>query len=131
MKNKNSIWYFGYLISALLILIIFITDFNKTVDIALAILFAAVFSVSHTQILHEKMMKDDEDYKINVLDERNILIKEKAGNITNMFNMVLLGLITVLFIALDYLIPAIVTGGMIALQPFILIFFSRILEKKM
>lgn len=131
MKNKNSIWYFGYLISALLILIIFITDFDKTVDIALAILFAAVFSVSHTQILHEKMMKDDEDYKINVLDERNILIKEKAGHITNMFNMVLLGLITVLFIALDYLIPAIVTGGMIALQPFILIFFSRILEKKM
>lgn len=131
MKNKNSIWYFGYLISALLILVIFITDFNKTVDIALAILFAAVFSVSHTQILHEKMMKDDEDYKINVLDERNILIKEKAGNITNMFNMVLLGLITVLFIALDYLIPAIVTGMMIALQPVILIFISRLLEKKM
>lgn len=131
MKNKNSIWYFAYLISALLILIIFITDFNKTVDIALAILFAAVFSVSHTQILHEKMMKDDEDYKINVLDERNILIKEKAGNITNMFNMVLLGLITVLFIALDYLIPAIVTGMMIALQPVILIFISRLLEKKM
>lgn len=131
MKNKNSIWYFGYLISALLILVIFITDFNKTVDIALSILFAAVFSVSHTQILHEKMMKDDEDYKINVLDERNILIKEKAGNITNMFNMVLLGLITVLFIALDYLIPAIVTGMMIALQPVILIFISRLLEKKM
>lgn len=131
MKNKNSIWYFGYLISALLILVIFITDFNKTVDIALAILFAAVFSVSHTQILHEKMMKDDEDYKINVLDERNILIKEKVGNITNMFNMVLLGLITVLFIALDYLIPAIVTGMMIALQPVILIFISRLLEKKM
>lgn len=131
MKNKNSIWYFGYLISALLIMVIFITDFNKTVDIALAILFAAVFSVSHTQILHEKMMKDDEDYKINVLDERNILIKEKAGNITNMFNMVLLGLITVLFIALDYLIPAIVTGMMIALQPVILIFISRLLEKKM
>lgn len=131
MKNKNSIWYFGYLISALLILVIFITDFNKTVDIALAILFAAVFSVSHTQILHEKMMKDDEDYKINVLDERNILIEEKAGNITNMFNMVLLGLITVLFIALDYLIPAIVTGMMIVLQPVILIFNSRLLEKKM
>lgn len=131
MKNKNSIWYFGYLISALLILVIFITDFNKTVDIALSILFAAVFSVSHTQILHEKMMKDDEDYKINVLDERNILIEEKAGNITNMFNMVLLGLITVLFIALDYLIPAIVTGMMIVLQPVILIFISRLLEKKM
>ena len=131
MKNKNSIWYFDYLISALLILVIFITDFNKTVDIALSILFAAVFSVSHTQILHEKMMKDDEDYKINVLDERNILIEEKAGNITNMFNMVLLGLITVLFIALDYLIPAIVTGMMIALQPVILIFISRLLEKKM
>lgn len=131
MKNKNNIWYLGYVISVLLILVIFLTDFNKMVDIALAVLFAAIFSVSHTQILHDKMMKDDESYKINVLDERNVLIKEKAGNITNMFNMVLLGLITVLFIALDYIVPAIVTGIVIAVQPLILIFVSGLLEKKM
>lgn len=91
MKNKGEIWYIGYIVSLFLIVIILVTDFPKMVDIGLAILFSAVFGVSHVQILHDKMMKNDADYKINVMDERNIIIKEKAGNITNMFNTILLG----------------------------------------
>lgn len=75
-------------------------------------------------------MKNDVDYRLNVMDERNILIKEKAGNITNMFNMVLLGLMTVVFIALDYIIPAIITGVFVAIQPIILIIISNMIEKK-
>ena len=58
----------------------------------LLILMYIIFSVSHIQLLHNKMMKNDIDYKINVMDERNISIKEKSGNITNMITMVLLGL---------------------------------------
>ena len=46
MKNKHQIWYVGYIISLLLILIIFLTDFSKMVDIGLAVLFSAVFGVS-------------------------------------------------------------------------------------
>ena len=89
MKNKRQIWYVGYIISLLLILIIFLTDFSKMVDIGLAILFSAVLGVSHVQVLHNKLMKDDIDYKVNVMDERNIMIKEKAGNVTNMVNTTL------------------------------------------
>lgn len=74
---------------------------------------------------------NDTDYKINVMDERNIMIKEKAGNVTNMVNTTLLGLATVIFICLDYVIPAIVTGAIIAIQPIILITISNMLEKKM
>ena len=110
MKKNKKIWYVGYMNSLLLILIILFTDFSKMVDIGLAILFSAVFGISHVQILHNKMMKNDADYKISVMDERNILIKEKAGNVTNMVNTVLLGLATVIFICLDYVIPAIITG---------------------
>lgn len=55
MKNKNKIWYLGYVVSVILVLIIFLTDFSKMVDMGLAILFTAVFSVSHTQILHNKI----------------------------------------------------------------------------
>ena len=66
MKNKNSIWYAGYVISLILVLIIFLTDFDNIVDIGLAVLFAAIFSVSHTQLLHNKMMRNDSDYKIEV-----------------------------------------------------------------
>ena len=128
---KNKIWYLGYVISLCIVLIIFLTDFNKMVDIGLAVLFSAIFSVSHTQILHNKMMKNDTEYKNNVMDERNIAIKEKAGNITNMITLTLLGLATVIFICLDLLIPAIVTGVIITVQPVILIIVSNMIEKKM
>ena len=131
MKNKNQIWYIGYIISLLLVLIILFTNFSKMVDMGLAVLLSMVFSVSHVQILHNKMMKNDTDYKINVMDERNIMIKEKAGNVTNMDNTALLGIATVIFICLDYVIPAIVTGVIIAIQPIILITISNMLEKKM
>ena len=99
MKNKGQIWYIGYIVSLFLIVIILVTDFPKMVDIGLAILFSAVFGVSHVQILHDKMMKNDADYKINVMDERNIINqKKKRENITNMFNTILLGVATVIFI---------------------------------
>ena len=130
MKHKKMIWYIGYVVSVILVLIIFLTDFSKMVDIGLAILFTGVFSVSHTQILHNKLMKEDRDYKVSVMDERNITIKEKAGNITNMITLVQLGLATVIFICLDYLIPAIITGGIIVLQPIVLIIVSNMIEKK-
>lgn len=131
MKNKNQIWYMGYILSLLLVLIIIFTDFSKMTDIGLAILFSAICGVSHVQILHDKMMKNDADYKISVMDERNIMIKEKAGNVTNIVNTILLGLSTVIFICLDYVIPAMITGAIITVQPVILIIVSNVLEKKM
>lgn len=131
MKNKYQIWYIGYIISLVLILIVLLADCSKAVDVGLTILFSVVFSVSHVQVLHNKMLKNDSDYKINVMDERNIAIKEKAGNITNMITLALLGITTVIFILLDYLVPAIITGVIVVAQPIILIIVSSIIEKKM
>lgn len=131
MKNKYQIWYIGYIISLVLILIVLLADCSKAVDIGLTILFSVVFSVSHVQVLHNKMLKNNSDYKINVMDERNIAIKEKAGNITNMITLALLGITTVIFILLDYLVPAIITGVIVVAQPIILIIASSIIEKKM
>ena len=131
MKNKYQIWYIGYIISILLILMILLTDFPQMVDIGLAMLFSVIFSISHVQILHNKMMKNDNDYKINVMDERHIMIQEKTGNITNMVNTTLLAFATIILICLDYIIPAIITGLIITIQPFILITISTMLEKKL
>ena len=131
MKNRNKLWYIGYIVSAILVLIIFFTDFSKMADIGLLILMCIIFSVSYTQLLHNKMMKNDRDYKVNIMDERNISIKEKSGNITNMITMVLLGIATVIFISFYYLIPAIITGVIILIQPIILIIVSNLIEKKM
>lgn len=131
MKNKHKLWYIGYIVSAILVPIILFTDFPKTADIGLLILMSIIFSISHTQLMHNRMMKNDIDYKVNVMDERNISIKEKSGNITNMITMVLLGIVTVIFISFNYFIPAIITGVIIAVQPIILIIVSNMIEKKM
>ncbi len=131
MKNKDQIWYIGYIISAILVLIIFFTDFPKITDIGLLIVFSVILSVSHVQLWHNKMMKNDVDYKISVMDERNIMIQEKTGNVTNMVNTILLSLTTDIFICLDYIIPAIITGIIVTIQPIILITINNIIEKKM
>lgn len=106
-KNKNIIWYMGYGVSVILVLLLLFTDFRNEVDIAIGVLFSVIFAVSHTQLLHSKMLRDDSAYRRNVLDERNVIIKEKAGNITNTITLALLGCATVLFIALKYVVPAI------------------------
>lgn len=130
-KSKNMIWYLGYAASLALILIIILTDLPGKADMALAVLMAVIFSVSHMNIFHNKMLSRDDDYRVSVMDERNIAIREKAGNIANMATMTLLGLATVIFIAFDYIFSAIVTGVIVAVQPVILIIISNALEKKM
>lgn len=130
-KSKNMIWYLGYAASLALILIIILTDLPGKADMALAVLMAVIFSVSHMNIFHNKMLSRDDDYRVSVMDERNIAIREKAGNIANMATMTLLGLATVIFIAFDYIFSAIVTGVIVAVQPVILIIISNALEKRM
>lgn len=130
-RSKNMIWYLGYAASLALILIIILTDLPGKADMALAVLMAVIFSVSHMNIFHNKMLSRDDNYRVSVMDERNIAIREKAGNIANMATMTLLGLATVIFIAFDYIFSAIVTGVIVAVQPVILIIISNALEKKM
>ena len=130
-RSKNMIWYLGYAASLALILIIILTDLPGKAHMALAVLMAVIFSVSHMNIFHNKMLSRDDDYRVSVMDERNIAIREKAGNIANMATMTLLGLATVIFIAFDYIFSAIVTGVIVAVQPVILIIISNALEKKM
>lgn len=43
----------------------------------------------------------------------------------------LLGLATVIFICLDLMLPAVITGGIVAVQPVVMIAVSTVLEKKM
>lgn len=131
MKNKNNIWYAGYIVSLALVLLLFLTELPSEIDLAVGILFSVIFSVSHVQLLHSKMLREDKEYRIEVLDERNISVKEKAGNITNMITLALLGFATALFIALDYIVPAVMIGVIIFIQPMILLCVSHSIEKKM
>ena len=127
-SHERKVLYFGYVVALLLILLIAFTDFPSGADMALAILFTCVFSVTHTQLLHRRMLHTDSSYRINVLDERNIAIKEKAGNITNMITLMLLGIAMLIFITLNYMVSAIIVGVIILIQPLVLIIASSIIE---
>ncbi len=132
MKKHRKIFYCcGYVMAAAALAAIVFADLPKAADLALAVLFSILFSVSHVQLLHDKMMQKDRDYQVNVMDERNIAIREKTGNIAYMILIGSLGLATVVFIGLDMFVPAIITGGIITVQPVIMIAVSTLLEKKM
>lgn len=130
-NRKKKFWYLGYIFAAVIGIIIFVTDFSQFTDILLGGVLAAVFSVSHVMAAHEKLLAKDSGYAVDAADERNLMMREKAGNISNMINMILMACATVAFIALDYRIPAVITGVIVFVQPFIVIAISNQLEKRM
>ena len=75
--------------------------------------------------------ENDGAYQKEALDERNIAIKEKAGNITGMLTTTLLGISLVVFVCMGYTVPSLVVGGIILVQLVSLICVSSLLEKKM
>lgn len=131
MKKNKKIWYIGYLVSLIIIIVIAFTDLDTNIDIALSLLFSAIIGVSLSKLLHQKMANYDLDYRRNVSDERLVTIKEKSGNIVNVINIVLLALVMILFKGLGYQIPTIVTAVILAIQPIMLIIISSVFEKKM
>lgn len=131
MKKNKKIWYVGYLVSLIIIIVIAFTDLDTNIDIALSLLFSAIIGVSLSKHLHQKMANYNLDYRRNVFDERLIAIKEKSGNIVNVINIILLGFAMILFIGLGYIIPTIVTAVILVIQPIMLIIVSNVMEKKM
>lgn len=121
----------GYVLAAVILVVIVVADLPKAADLGLAVLFSILFCVSHVQLLHDRMMKKNQDYQVSVMDERNIAIREKTGNIAYMILIGSIGLATVVFIGLDMIVPAVITGVIIAIQPVIMIAVSTLLEKKM
>ena len=131
MKDNNKLWYLGYPAAAILAAIAVWGGVPQAARLALGVAAAAVVGVCHTSLLHEKMLRTDPDYRVAVLDERNLALKEKAGNIANAANLALMGIAAVVFLGLGYTVPALVVWGLITVNPLILIGVSRLLEKRM
>ena len=129
-KNRTKLWYLGYAACAVMLLLIAFAGLPKSTDVGLACAFGAVFGVSHVQLWYDRQVKKDESFEIEVTDERNVQIKYRAGYLVCGVDMFLFGLATVVFIILDYTLPAVITGVMLALQPVILIGASSIIGKK-
>ena len=129
--NKTKMWYLGYAVCAVILLLIAFADFPRMADIGLSCAFGAIFGVSYTQLWYDKQVKKDPDFEIEVEDERNVQIKYRAGYLTCGIDWLLLSAATVAFIILDYTIPAIITGVILVMQPVILIVASNLVGKKL
>ena len=123
---KRTISYVSYAAAALALMALALLKLPHQVDIGLGLL----FGVGNTNRMLAKWEKDGA-YQKEALDERNIAIKEKAGNITGMLTTTLLGISLVVFVCMGYTVPALVVGGIILVQLVSLICVSSLLEKKM
>ena len=89
MSMKRMVSYVCYAVAALALLAVAFLQLPQQADVGLALLFAMAFGAGNTNRVLAKWAQDSE-YQKHVMDERNLAIKEKAGNITNMFTTTLL-----------------------------------------
>ena len=78
MKN-SKIWYLGYVLGFCSLVLVLALKLNEALKIFLTFIFAMSISVSHVNIMHNKMIKNDKSYKIDVNDERNEKIRDKVN----------------------------------------------------
>ena len=129
MKN-NKVWYIGYLISVVSLIISFAGNHRKSAFIALVIFAAVTFCVTHIMVVHNKMLLKNEEYKIAVNDERTEKIKDKIGTTTSYIMMMFIVRSAVVFLYLEYYVPAIFMIFIIFLIPIIMLVLGMIYEKK-
>lgn len=126
---KNKVWYFMYVLSLVLIVLVGFGNLSTSLNIWLSILFFGVFGISLSKLLKQKLINLGIDPKRNICDERIVAIVEKTGNITNTITIFLLGISLIIFFGLGYKIPAIIVGIIIAIQPLIILLVSNMIEK--
>lgn len=126
---KNKVWYFMYVLSLVLIVLVGFGNLRTSTNIWLSILFLGVFGISLSKLLKQKLINLGIDPKRNICDERIVSIVEKTGNITNTITIFLLGISLIIFFGLGYKIPAIIVGTIIAIQPLIILLVSNMIEK--
>lgn len=78
--KKGKLWYLGYVVAAGFLVALFVLKNSAVWGIICSMGFAGIFSATHVNVMHEKMLEQDADYQRNIKDERNIMIREKAGN---------------------------------------------------
>lgn len=132
MKDRLTKWHLGYIVGMILFVISMVADLPAWVNMILHTLIGVVFAVSIVQIYHKKMCKEDDNYRYNERDERTISIRDKAGSTANLVTMCLLVPATILFIELNYILPAVITGVVcLIIQPLIFISAHNYWERKM
>lgn len=134
---NNKICIIGFILGVILIISSIISsvlskynaiDLPSGAILALGLVGVVLFSICYIEFIYRRMMKD-KTIKTQIFDERNVMIKEKAGSVTNTITLFLLSIAVLIFIVMDYTVPAVVLGLIIFFQPIIMMVVSESIEK--
>lgn len=128
--KTNKLWYLGYLVGICSLLAIFTLNLNEVVRALLSFVYAISVSVSLVQLTHYRLLEKDRDYKISVNDERNEKIRDKVNATMSSILMLLMGIISVVCIAVEAYIPATLLAVSVGCSPIIMLFISKYYEQK-
>ena len=126
----NKLWYLGYLVGICSLLAVFTLNLNEAVRVLFIFIFAISISVSYVQLTHHRLLAKDRDYKISVNDERNERIRDKVNATMSSILMLLMGIISVVCIAVEAYIPATLLAVSVGCSPIIMLFISKYYEQK-
>ena len=66
--NKTKLWYLGYAVCAVILLLIAFADLPRAADIGLSCAFGAIFGVSYSQLWYDRQVRKDPDFEVEVED---------------------------------------------------------------
>lgn len=123
-------WYFGYLVRFLSLILLFTIKGNEIRNILLTIIFATSTSISRVKIMHNKMIEKDTSYRINVNDEINVKIRDKVNAKISYVLMIIIGHVAVICLSIKAYLPAGILATFILFYPIITFFINGYYEKK-
>lgn len=129
MKN-SKIWYLGYVLGFCSLVLVLALKLNEALKIFLTFIFAMSISVSHVNIMHNKMIKNDKSYKIDVNDERSEKIRDKVNAVMASILLLIIGIVAVICISIKAYLPAVLLIISIVYSPVIMFFITKYYEKK-
>lgn len=128
--KTNKWWYLGYLVGICSLLAVFTLNLNEAARVLFIFVFAISVSISYVQLTHHRLLAKDRDYKISVNDERNEKIRDKVNATMSSILILLMGIISVVCIAVEAYIPAALLAVSVGCSPIIMFFINKYYEQK-
>lgn len=124
MKKKVFIG-LGFAIAGIALVLSFVFDNNHTAEILSIFIFAVSFSISFVNLIHDKMLKTDKDYRISIKDERSEIIRDKVNAAMSPVFMFMNSLIAVISFINGENIAAVLLLSVTGISPIAMHFINK------
>lgn len=128
--NKDKIWYLGYLIGMVSLILLWVFRQDDTMTILLTFVFSISVTITYLKLRHIKQMKNDSHYRILVQDERNEKIRDKVNARMTSILMVLMGVVAVICLSMKAYLPAGLLVLAVVAYPLLSFFINQYYEKR-